>query len=238
MIPVLKELNPSVEKAATRMAANLRVDSFYLEKQAADFLKEKVIDSGELSLVGFTELYNSIKVRVVKDYVNSVTKCNFLESVHINAMLNIAEKGGRTNLPCGYTAESKNGFLSVYKGEKAAVKTEFKVEISEIDAKKLENNQNVNSLLLKNVLDCDRIVGKLVLRTRMSGDSIRLKNRGCTKTLKKLYTENHIPDALRDIWPVIADDNGVVWIYGIGVAHRVAVTENSVRAYKINVQEV
>jgi len=235
IVPVLKELNPSVEKAVTRTTVNLRVDSFYLYKQATDFLKSQVGDSGELNLKNFDSLDDAIKGRVIKGYVNSVTKNNCLEAVHIKSLLHITENGGKTNLPFGFTAVCENGCLTVYKGEKKPRKTEFDVKISEIDIKKIEKEQNVNNLLLKNALDCDRIIGKLVLRTRMTGDSIRLKNRGCTKTLKKLYTECRIPENLRDTLPVIADDDGVVWIHGIGVAQRVAVTEKTQHIFKIDV---
>ena len=82
-------------------------------------------------------------------------------------------------------------------------------------------------MLLNNSLDCDKIIGKSVLRTRLAGDSIRLAGRGCTKSLKKLMNELSVPKELRDSIPVIADEAGVIWIYGIGVAQRCAVTKNS-----------
>ena len=96
------------------------------------------------------------------------------------------------------------------------------------------NGEKINNLLLNNAIDCDKIVGKLVLRTRLSGDSIRLRNRGCTKTLTRLMSENKVPVALREKIPVISDDNGVIWVYGIGVAQRCAVTKNSVEIMIIN----
>ena len=39
--------------------------------------------------------------------------------------------------------------------------------------------------------------------------------------------ELSVPKELRDSIPVIADEAGVIWIYGIGVAQRCAVTKNS-----------
>ena len=92
-------------------------------------------------------------------------------------------------------------------------------------------------MLLNNSLDCDKIMGKLVIRTRMPGDSIRLKGRNCTKTLKKLMNELEIPKSYRDKIPVIADDNGVIWVYGIGTAQRCAVTEKTSDILIINVSE-
>ena len=92
-------------------------------------------------------------------------------------------------------------------------------------------------MLLNSLLNCDKIVGKLIVRTRMSGDSIRLLGRGCTKPLNKLYNELAIPVSIRDDLPVIADDVGVVWIADIGVAQRCAVNSSTRRVIKIDVKK-
>lgn len=57
--------------------------------------------------------------------------------------------------------------------------------------------------------------GEVVVRHRLAGDSIRLP--GGTKTLKKLFIDKKIPAAQREQIPVIADDKGVLGVFGIGV---------------------
>ena len=56
---------------------------------------------------------------------------------------------------------------------------------------------------------------QLVLRGRLPGDTITLP--GGTKSLKKLFIDRKIPAACRDSIPVVADDTGVLGVYGIGV---------------------
>lgn len=56
--------------------------------------------------------------------------------------------------------------------------------------------------------------GQIYLRTRQSGDKIRLP--GGTKTLKKLFIDCKIPAGERNRIPVLADDEGVLWVYGFG----------------------
>lgn len=56
--------------------------------------------------------------------------------------------------------------------------------------------------------------GKLILRSRREGDTIRLP--GGTKSLKKILIDRKIPAAQRDRIPVIADAAGVVAVMGIG----------------------
>ncbi len=56
--------------------------------------------------------------------------------------------------------------------------------------------------------------GKILVRPRQQGDSMRLS--GGTKTLKKLFIDRKIPAHRRLQIPVIADDEGVLGVYGIG----------------------
>ena len=56
--------------------------------------------------------------------------------------------------------------------------------------------------------------GTLVARSRSTGDKIRLC--GGTKSLKKLFVDKKIPQPRRESIPVIADDAGVVAVYGMG----------------------
>lgn len=57
-------------------------------------------------------------------------------------------------------------------------------------------------------------VGELVVRARQPGDAVRLL--GGTKSLKKLYIDEKIPAHERGGIPVIADELGVLGVYGIG----------------------
>ena len=135
-------------------------------------------------------------------------------------------------------AYTQNGVLKLEKVNKPIENVNFAVDIQKQGNNLFENNKKVHSLLLKNVLDCDKIVGNLVLRQRISGDTIRLKNKNCTKTLKKLFCEYKIPLEERENLPVIADDEGVVWIHKIGVSERCAADSDSKNVYIINVNKI
>lgn len=238
IVPVLREINPALEKTVTRMSVSLRQDSIALEKSAEEFLKNNVTDNGYLGLKNFSNLDSAIAARAVKMYIETVAKGVKLESVHIKAVLGVITSGGKISLPDKNTVLCENDVLRVLKPCESEKNFEYKVEMTETNDNFLILQQNVNNLLLKNALDCDKIVGQYVIRTRQPGDSIRLKNRGCTKTLTKLYNESDIPKSERDIIPVIADEKGVIWIYGIGVAHRCAVSENSKRIVMINTDKI
>ena len=56
--------------------------------------------------------------------------------------------------------------------------------------------------------------GKMVVRSRLPADTIRLS--GGTKSLKKLFIDRKIPASERLRIPVLADEAGVLGVWGIG----------------------
>ena len=66
-------------------------------------------------------------------------------------------------------------------------------------------------------VDCFTVVphGRICVRCRKAGDTMRLY--GGTKELKKIYIDRKIPAAGRMQIPVIADDEGILGVYGLGV---------------------
>ncbi len=229
VIPVLKGLNPKSELLALKTANALREDCASLRKTAEEFLNESLKDC-KLCLENFGNLDTALKKRVIISFVNSVFSDISLETVHINGILKVCQMGGNTSLPKDMLAVREKGYL-VIKPKNQGLNPNFKVEIT-------ENTQKVNNLFLNSSLDCDKIVGKLVQRTRVSGDSIRLSGRGCTKTLNKWFNEFGVPKEERDFIPVLADDKGPVWVYGLGVVQRCSVTASTKRILQIKGERI
>ena len=229
IVPVLRELNPKIEKTVLKTSRSVTEISNMIKDEAENYIKKNLSDN-KLALSNFNKLNPEIAKRVITQFVKICDSSISLEACHIESIYDICLKGGKTGIPKNRYCQNKNGCLMVGSNDENLKKTEFFVEI-------IKKTENVNNLLLNNALDCDKIVGKLVLRTRISGDSIRLANRGCTKTLRKLYNECKIPVDIRDTLPVIADDLGVVWIHTIGVAKRCEVSKKTNSAYIIGVKE-
>ena len=56
--------------------------------------------------------------------------------------------------------------------------------------------------------------GQLYLRSRQSGDEIRLS--GGTKSLKKIFIDRKIPAALRQQIPILCDSRGILGVWSVG----------------------
>jgi len=94
-------------------------------------------------------------------------------------------------------------------------------------------NTSFTSFLFKSIDIC----GKITVRSRREGDTVRIKGQSGTKTLKKLFIEKRIPLRKRNHIPVICDDAGVLGIYGLGAGDR-AVPEPGDLAIMIEFKEI
>ena len=88
-------------------------------------------------------------------------------------------------------------------------------------------------MLLKDSIDCDKIVGGLTIRTKKAGDSITFSHRKISKSLTKWMNEEGIDVGIRGILPVISDEKGVVWVYGGGVDARVCPDKDTKYVYRV-----
>ncbi|MDD6479043.1 MAG: tRNA lysidine(34) synthetase TilS [Oscillospiraceae bacterium] len=230
IVPVLKEVNPAVARAVTRMSESLSLDNDLLENLAEEEYKKRIVD-GLLDIKGFDKIHKAVSLRVLKCFLNDLDVLEF-SSKHLEQLYNICVRGGEISLPKAVFV-SESGRLHI-KTDTLSNK-EYKVEVLPIEKSEFLSSKKINNLLLKNYLDCDRIIGKLEIRTKLSGDTIKLKNKNGTKTLTKLYNEYRIPLTERKTLPVLCDDEGVVWVYKIGVAERCAADENSKSILKISI---
>jgi len=86
---------------------------------------------------------------------------------------------------------------------------------------------------LANCLDYDTIEGVARFAARQPGDRMHLCNGAGRKSFKKLCQERGISPAVRGHLHVLRDDAGLIWIEGMGCAHRCRVTEETKRVVKI-----
>ncbi|MGV3722787.1 MAG: tRNA lysidine(34) synthetase TilS, partial [Actinomycetota bacterium] len=51
-----------------------------------------------------------------------------------------------------------------------------------------------------------------------------------TRLVSDLFNDRKVPAAYRDRWPVLADCDGILWVLGLGIAHRARIGPDTVRA--------
>lgn len=72
--------------------------------------------------------------------------------------------------------------------------------------------------------DAKRVEGELVVRSWRQGDRVQPLGMSGHRKLSDIFIDRKVPAALRRRVPVVCDGQGVVWVVGICLAHRVRCT--------------
>ncbi len=211
VMPLLKAENPRLAENVSAMALRLRMDE--------DALMEM---SGFETLPGVEELrklHPALRCRMLELFLkNSGVKEP--EAQHIALLESLVwskRPSARAEFPGGVVIGRRYDRLEVRQAEQSPEPVALAVgdtlqipqmhlEVSVIPAQSIENTKEIFTV-------CPR--GPMCLRYRQEGDSLRLP--GGTKSLKKLLVDHKIPAHLRRFIPIIADEQGVLAVYGMGV---------------------
>lgn len=240
IIPQLKELNPNLENTLSAEAELNSADEDYMQGIAAREYGG-VLSSGSLDILKLQKFHRAIRGRVLTMYYKSEVNCD-AEKHFIDKMDALCFKPGRTGLKNGCFAVSSGGRLKIIKetedGGKISYGLDLENGVFECPALKiLPVKGKVNKMLLKNVFDCDKIIGNPTVRTRKTGDKIKLSGRNCTKSVKKLFIDEKIPVFERDKILLLCDRDGVIWIERFGISERVKPDCNSKNLFTVKTIE-
>ncbi|MDY6016379.1 MAG: tRNA lysidine(34) synthetase TilS [Oscillospiraceae bacterium] len=244
VVTELEKINPSFQTCALRCIDSLNEDEAFLRSLSNEIIEKSKKDGGydasviadapapvkKRALIGIIE--REFGITPENKFINSL--CALLESsgnLQINGGITVRVRKGTLDFP----PESEQPESALFNDGKAVFgSAEIETEIININA--INNLQNFSKQVLDYCLDCDKIIGKLTVRSRMAGDKITLASRGCTKSLKKLFNELSVPPEKRSCVAVIADDCGVVLVEGAGCDKRVAVTGATKRMAAVKIK--
>lgn len=231
IIPVLRETNSNLALSVLGMTERLREDRDCLDSWTKSVFSEFVYENESLraKVAELLALPEAIRVRVLRLALEKIGVTG--ESRTIKAVSDILvsnDPSAMVNLKNGAIArreynqlvlqkrEIKGGFAPVeISFKKPAYIPELGLEIICKEGKIKNSFQAI--FFFKSSEICDNIT----VRSRRAGDKICLAGRDCTKTLKKLFIEEKIPELQRDSIPVITDGKGVIAVMGLGIAERV-----------------
>lgn len=208
VMPALLEENPRLMENLSGLAQRLREDEQVLSRQA----------EGAYDIPTLRQMPGALRSRAIADFLkkNCVPEP---EVAHINLVEEVVfsqNPSAKADLPGGIKICRRYDRLV---REREAIQFATReltcpgnVELPELGLRVVCTPADT---LCDNVDHfCVCTDGSVRIRSRLSGDSMRLP--GGTKSLKKIFIDRKIPAADRESIPVIADDRGVVAVYGIG----------------------
>lgn len=231
-VPTLLEINSAAVKNVSALSEHLRQDESLLQSMSNQAFSY-CCKNGGLDAALLLSQHPALQCRLVQKLAESQIGLK-IEHIHIDAVLRMLKSTTtRQSVKNDCFAVVQNGILKfmaprspVENFDREVFQFPFCANGYVLNAVSMENFEkvrNVNNLSIENVIDCDKICGRLRLRNRLPGDKIRLAGRGCTKTFKNLFNERGLEQEVRDGLPVLSDDEGVLWLAGFGVDERVAV---------------
>ena len=222
--PVLESINPAFFTACARTAQLLREDEECLGAMAERAYDEHY-SSGTFPAKELLALPKPVAMRVLRlicgrslsfahaQAVYAIASSSEYKCADINGM-RVACDGGV--LRFGVSKQSEFEPVRLEQGsEQLIMGGEFEAKSEIIDSCS-EIFRSFNILYF----NYDNICGSIFFTSRRDGDRIRLAGRGCTKSLKDLFSEAKLSRGERGTRPVLRDDKGVIAVYGFGVAER------------------
>lgn len=239
IMPLFKKLNPGFERAVSRSAAIAAGEQGFIERAAQKalsdcaekpFPQDAQNTTDSLDTAKLLSLDEGLRMRVLKLFLEGLFKKSTVDYSLVSRLNDSLDNGKAVNLRDGKKAVFKDGRLTVAcqkdplpqpfykkidlsKGDAVIFAKGKRVEIrrgEKFEKAEINGCQKINSLLSYNVLDRDKISNTVILRTRLSGDKITLKKRGCTKTLKKLWNEKKFTEKQRQSFLILESDSALV----------------------------
>jgi tRNA(Ile)-lysidine synthase len=252
VVPALYEINPAFDRAVLRALRSLVRDEAMLRGLSREFLLKAKTGEREYDVQALrscpADLLHRVLAMAAKDCTGTAQ-----EALHIDLLCELLQKEkGAVQLKGGYLARVKGGsffFGCVQQGTQNAAycaplapgkfeNGDFGMEISLISCPQYKKLKNINKQYFNNALDCDRIIGTAVIRSKKQGEGFCPAGRKIHKSFKKLFNEARVPVEIRELIPVISDEKGIVWVYGFGPDERCKVTDETQRVILIKTTDM
>ena len=250
VLPELRRVYPSFGAAVVRCVSSLREDedclSLLAEKAFAEAFEPL---SASLSVKTLKTLHPAVRKRVLSIFF-SVLGADSPEEKHLDLFdARFAVRGFGATLPGNVTVASDGIKLYKYNTVNPGQAVPLPVLIDKFSAKTVRfgryrltfhiaKGAPEEAIRAGSGLDFRKIDDVMLLRSPLPGDRLRLSGRDCSKTLKKLFTEEKIPPVLRKEMPVLTLRGKVVWTPVSGADAHMVPTADTKETLIIQTEEI
>jgi len=245
ILPIMQEINQSVIETSVRSISAVRSEEHFIENEVNSALDK--CRSGNI-MTGLRKYNAVIRRRCIARLLSDNSLPYSFKRLEESD--NILFNGGKINISGeNYLISDRNKIelAIITQNTNELRKKELKIGENSIfdgitlfcesvNCEDLAKNDSVNNLLTFYLLDCDKIKGTAVLRSRVFGDRIMLKGRNFTSSIKKLINEK-VPVSQRSTLHFIEDDEGTIFAESIGISQRVAPDSSTKKLLRICIRK-
>ena len=253
LIPFMRDnFNSNIIESIVRMSNSLKSDNEFIEEEALRKFREVsciTSDSVSINLDKYISLHKSLKSRIIRHGIKYVLgDTNFIDQKHIEEVIEF-EKEDKIDkklvLPRGlFVYRQKNKLLFTTKeiiiediqfNYKIPTNGYVKINeaniIIETETMPIKKYNSLKGDKSSKWFDCNKIKGGIVVRSRKSGDKIKLSMG--SKKLKELFIDLKIPKEERCRIPIVHDDNGIICVGNFRNSEAYKVDETTKEVLKI-----
>jgi tRNA(Ile)-lysidine synthase len=231
VLPVLRELNPGVERTIAETQAELIEEAHLLDRIVLEALEAAGAGAGAVAiradaLAGSEPALRRLALRALAERATGravpLGRRRAAEIMRLAA----APEGGEVDLGHGVRASCEHGlirFLVSSEADAAPEPASLRVPGScrfgrwEVRAEVRAGPMEPAGPDLA-TLDADALGDQLIVRTWREGDRMRPLGMDGTKSLQDLFTDCGVPRSLRHHLPVVTASGRVVWVAGVAVS--------------------
>lgn len=245
LIPKLEELNPNVVDSILRLSENASDAIDFIEVNLIDNYKNCVKDNYFI-VSEMKKLHKFLAYEIIKTYLEK----NFYSENILNRdnILNIydlilGESGRLIYLGSNIISRKSYDKVFVEKDKKEEVKAEFKLNlgINKTDFGEIfisKDGSNSKGDFFIKTIDCDKIKGKLYIRTRERGDRFKPLGMKNNKKLKDYFIDRKVDRLKRDKIGLICDEEKIIYIMGMDISEDVKIDDNTLNKLVLEVKNV
>ncbi|WP_254871134.1 tRNA lysidine(34) synthetase TilS [Bacillus sp. Marseille-Q1617] len=234
IIPFLKEENPLVHHQFQQFSEEITEDEEFLEELTREKLNKVWNNTevfSELNIEGFLAMAEPLQRRGINLILNYLYKQrpSSLSTIHIYDVLGILRgksPNASLDLPGGLRVTRAYHTCYFHFGKLESGQAPYCYELKDNNPLTLPSG---SQFVLHDSLfdpescngDCvylhrEDVTLPLFIRTRRTGDRLKIKGLQGTKKLKSLFIDEKVPRHLRDEWPVVVDSKEeILWVPGI-----------------------
>ncbi len=234
VLPALKRENPKVHEHFQRFSEELALDEQFLQQMTENYMEKiwlsKTKGESQIDLNQLLMIPKPLQRRAIQLILNYLylKRPSSLSAVHIDqlsALFFNPHPSAELHLPEGLIAEKSYGTCTFRFHQKES--TDYSIIIAIPGETLLPNGYKIKAQYLEETPDqagnhsfylpVHKIRLPLIVRNRRNGDNMIIKGKGNhTKKLKDIFINEKIPMHMRQNWPVLIDQSGViVWLPGL-----------------------
>ncbi|MBK3332001.1 tRNA lysidine(34) synthetase TilS [Persephonella atlantica] len=248
IIPLLRQINPSIEKSMLIESLFLQIDEDFIEKEVEKFSQKFLKD--RITLTDIADVPEAVLYRMLTIWIYKKTGI-YPSYRKIWEILKILKKSGEKSISLSrdYQLIKSYSQIIIKKKEKSKkysykIKTGDEVYIKEagvIIKSYISKSINMGKLKDERKIVCFDIGEEnpeFVIRNRKAGDRFLPFGQKSEKKLKDIMIELKIPKYMRDTIPILEFRNKILWVVGYKRSGHYPVTEQTKKMICFEIKEV